>query len=97
LPAFCGMRILYSKSLMWASLATLNLGCLLRVASEIPAYEMNLHLAWRVLPVSAVTELTAVTLFAINLAITLILPPPQAATRSRAAVTQVTERHENAF
>jgi hypothetical protein len=83
LPAFCGMRLLYSKSLMWASLAALNFGCLLRVASEIPAYEVNLHLAWRVLPVSAVTELTAVTLFAVNLAVTLILPPPQAATRSR--------------
>jgi uncharacterized protein involved in response to NO len=79
LPAFCGMRLLYSKSLMWASLAALNLGCLLRVGSEIPAYEANLQIAWRILPVSAVTELTAVTLFALNLAITLILPPPQAA------------------
>ncbi|MEO8595891.1 MAG: NnrS family protein [Candidatus Solibacter sp.] len=76
LPAFCGMRLLYSKRLMWASLAILNLGCLLRVASEVPAYEANLRVAWRILPVSAVTELTAVTLFALNLGITLILPPP---------------------
>lgn len=76
LPAFCGMRILFSKGLMWASLAVLNVGCLLRVASEIPAYESNLRAAWRILPVSAVTELTAVTLFALNLGITLILPPP---------------------
>jgi len=37
LPAFCGMRLLYSKGLMAASLAILNLGCLLRVASEVPA------------------------------------------------------------
>ena len=64
---------------MGASLMALNIGCLLRVASEIPAYEANLQAAWRVLPVSAVTELTAVTLFAINLGITLILPPPRSA------------------
>jgi hypothetical protein len=79
LPAFCGMRLLYSKGLMWASLAILNLGCLLRVASEVPAYEANLRAVWRILPVSAVTELTAVTLFALNLGITLILPPPNPA------------------
>jgi uncharacterized protein involved in response to NO len=76
LPAFCGMRLLYSTKLMLASLAFLNLGCLLRVASEIPAYEANLHAAWIVLPISALTELTAVTLFALNLGITLVLPPP---------------------
>jgi hypothetical protein len=76
LPAFCGMRLLYSKRLMWCSLAILNLGCLLRVASEVPAYEANLRAAWQILPISAVTELTAVTLFAVNLGITLLLPPP---------------------
>jgi hypothetical protein len=76
LPAFCGMRLLYSKGLMSASLAILNLGCLLRVASEVPAYEANLRAAWQTLPISAVTELTAVTLFAVNLGITLLLPPP---------------------
>jgi uncharacterized protein involved in response to NO len=62
---------------MFASLAVLNLGCLLRVASEIPAYEANLSVAWRILPVSAVTELTAVTLFAFNLGITMVLPGPK--------------------
>jgi predicted trehalose synthase len=61
---------------MSASLALLNLGCLLRVASEIPAYEANLRAAWTILPISAMTELTAVTLFALNLGITLWLPPP---------------------
>ena len=76
LPAFCGMRLLFSKKLMFASLAVLNLGCLLRVASEIPAYEFNLRTAWTILPVSAITELTGVTLFALNLSITLMLPPP---------------------
>jgi len=77
LPAFCGMRLLYSKQLMWASLAILNLGCLLRGASEVPAYEADLRAAWSILPVSAVTELAAVTLFALNLGITLMLPPPR--------------------
>ncbi len=76
LPAFSGMRLLYSKRLMFASLALLNFGCLLRVASEIPAYEANLHRAWTTLPFSALTELTAVTLFALNLGVTLVLPPP---------------------
>ena len=76
LPAFCGMRLLFSKRLMGLYLAALNVGCLLRVASEIPAYEANVRAAWMVLPASAVIELSAVTLFALNLAITLILPPP---------------------
>jgi uncharacterized protein involved in response to NO len=79
LPAFCGMRLLYSTKLMFASLAFLNFGCLLRVASEIPAYEANLHAAWTTLPISAFTELTAVTLFALNLGVTLVLPPPHPA------------------
>lgn len=79
LPAFCGMRVLYSKKLMFASLAVLNLGCFLRVASEVPAYEGNFLIAWKILPVSAVTELTAVMLFALNLGITLLLPPPRPA------------------
>jgi hypothetical protein len=73
------MRVLYSKKLMFASLAVLNLGCFLRVASEIPAYEGNFLIAWKILPVSAVTELTAVILFALNLGITLLLPPPRPA------------------
>jgi uncharacterized protein involved in response to NO len=86
LPAFCGMRLLYSKGLMGASLAVLNLGCLLRVASEVPAYEANLRAAWMILPVSALTELTAVTLFAINLGITLMLPPPTPAASKRSTL-----------
>jgi uncharacterized protein involved in response to NO len=77
------MRLLYSKGLMGASMAVLNLGCLLRVASEVPACEANLRAAWRILPVLALTELTAVTLFAINLGITLMLPPPTPAASKR--------------
>lgn len=75
LPAFCGMHVLFSKRMMFFALALLNLGCLLRVVSEMPAYELNLPLAWRVLPVSAVIELTAVALFATNLVITFLRPP----------------------
>jgi len=75
LPAFCGARVLFSKSLMFASLALLNVGCLLRVTSEIPAYEGYLRQAWSILPVSAVVELAAVTLFAANLVITSLQPP----------------------
>ena len=85
LPAFCGARVLFSKRLMFASLALLNLGCALRVGSEIPAYEGYLRQAWAVLPVSAVLELTAVTFFAANLVITFLRPPAHQASRSRGA------------
>jgi NnrS protein len=75
LPAFCGMRLLWSKELMFWSLALLNLGCLLRVSIEPLAYERDWQIAWRLLPISAVIELTAVTLFALNLVGTLLQPP----------------------
>lgn len=75
LPAFCGARVLYSPRLMLASLAALNVGCVLRFASEIPAYENNVWIAWHVLPCSGVIELLAVGLFAVNLALTLLQPP----------------------
>jgi hypothetical protein len=75
LPAFCGMHVLFSKRLMFASLFLLTTGCLLRVASEIPAYEHNVALAWQVLPVSAVIEMAAVVFFAANLIVTFLRPP----------------------
>jgi len=75
LPAFCGARILYSPRLMLVSLAALNIGCILRVAAEIPAYEANVQMGWHLLPCSAVIELLAVSLFAANLALTLLQPP----------------------
>jgi uncharacterized protein involved in response to NO len=74
LPAFCGMRILFSPHLMLYALGLLNLGCLLRVMCEIPAYEWNQTLAWRLLPVSALAELTAVALFVFNLLATFAHP-----------------------
>jgi hypothetical protein len=75
LPAFCGARVLFSPKLMFLSLALLNTGCLMRVCSEIMAYEGYASHAWSVLPVSAVIELAAVTIFAANLAVTLVRPP----------------------
>jgi hypothetical protein len=72
LPAFCGMRLLWSKELMFWSLALLNLGCLLRVSMEPLAYELDWQTAWKLLPVSALIELTAVTLVAVNLVGTLM-------------------------
>jgi hypothetical protein len=77
LPAFCGARVLFSKSLMFSSLLLLTIGCALRVSSEIPAYDGFAHAQffWRVLPVSAVTELAAVSLFAANLMVTLCRAP----------------------
>ncbi len=70
LPAFFGMRLLFSTKLMFAALSLLAIGCLLRVCSEVLAYQGFAGAAWSWLPVSAVTEMTAVTIFAINLVIT---------------------------
>jgi uncharacterized protein involved in response to NO len=70
LPAFSGMKVLFSTKLMFVALALLTLGCALRVSSEILAYQDFVHSAWSWLPVSAVTEMTAVTLFALNLILT---------------------------
>jgi uncharacterized protein involved in response to NO len=75
LPSFSGMRVLASPMLMLAGLALLMLGCTLRVSSEILAYQGYASWAWNVLPVSALIEMTAVTIFAINLAWTFIRPP----------------------
>lgn len=72
LPAFCGMRILFSTKLMFAAVALLSIGCFLRVTSEILAYQGFTVSAWSWLPASAVIELIAVTIFALNLAITFI-------------------------
>jgi hypothetical protein len=75
LPAFCGMRILWSTRLMFWSLLLLHLGCLLRVTLEPLAYEGYWDFAWKLLPYSAVVELTAIVLFAANIIGTLLHPP----------------------
>lgn len=70
LPAFAGMRVLYSPRLMLVCLLLLNAGCLLRVSTEILAYENYWPAAWRALPWSAICELAAVTVFAANMLLT---------------------------
>ena len=75
LPSFCGMHALWSPKLMLVMLALLMTGCALRVASEVLAYQNYAAWAWNVLPVSALIELTAVILFAINLIVTFLRPP----------------------
>lgn len=60
---------------MFWSLVLLFTGCFLRVLAEPLAYEHIWAPAWRILPVSAVVELTAVTLFAVNMGMTLLQPP----------------------
>ena len=73
LPHFAGVHAIFSKRLMFLSLLLLQTGCLLRVTSEPLAYEGLLPLAWNVLPVSGVLELSAVLLFAANITLTLLL------------------------
>lgn len=75
LPAFAGMRVLYSPQLMLTCLLLLNVGCALRVSSEILAYEGYWAPAWNFLPWSAICELAAVTVFAANLLLTFKQPP----------------------
>jgi len=75
LPSFCGMRVLWSPMLMLWMLILLMTGCTLRVGSEILAYQGYAGWAWSGLPVSALMELTAVFLFAVNLAVTFLRPP----------------------
>lgn len=67
LPAFSGMKLLFSKTVMFWSMLLASVGCTLRVVSEVLAYPEYVPAAWHVLPVSAVIELTGFTLFAINL------------------------------
>jgi hypothetical protein len=80
LPAFSGMRLLFSTKLMFAALMLLAVGCTLRVSSEVLAYQGYLASAWQWLPVSALTELLAVTLFAVNMVATFCTKPPSLAT-----------------
>ena len=75
LPAFSGMRLLFSPRLMFIGLLLLSVGCALRVSSEVLAYQEILSAAWVWLPYSAILELCAVTLFAANLIITFLQQP----------------------
>ena len=75
LPAFAGMRLLWSPRLMFVGLMLLTIGCTLRVSSEVLAYQGYANWAWSVLPVSALLELAGITAFAVNIFGTFILEP----------------------
>ena len=57
LPGFAAHRTLWSPALMGVGLTLLMLGCLVRVSTEILAYEGYAPWAWSVLQVSGVIEL----------------------------------------
>ena len=63
---------------MFTGLVLLTLGCTLRVSCEVLAYQGYVAWAWPVLPVSAVIELTALTIYAINILGTFLLEPNHA-------------------
>jgi hypothetical protein len=71
LPAFFNVRRLWSTRLMATVLLTINVGCLMRVSSQILAYEGISGIAWSLLPLSAIIEMIAVFLFALNMMMTL--------------------------
>lgn len=75
LPAFAGMRMLWSTKLMFGALALVTLGCSLRVSCEVLAYQEYAAWAWSVLPLSALLELGGLTMFAINILGTFVLEP----------------------
>jgi hypothetical protein len=81
LPASSGMRLLFSTKLMFVAIFLLAVGCLLRVSSEILTYHGLVRSVWSWLPVSAITEMTAVTLFAANLLATFVRRRPSTQTR----------------
>jgi hypothetical protein len=78
LPAFSGMRLLFSTKLMLIGLLLLAGGCTLRVGSEMLAYQGWAVSAWTWLPVSAVLEMAAVVTFALNLFGSFLTSPPSA-------------------
>ena len=61
LPAFSGMRLLFSTKLMFLSLLLLTIGCFLRVSSEIIAYQGFGTWAWSSLPTSSAKPTRTVT------------------------------------
>jgi len=76
LPAFFNVRRVWSTRLMVVSLVLLNIGCATRVVAQILAYEQFSTHAWPALTVSAIIEMTAVTLFAANMILTLATGSP---------------------
>jgi uncharacterized protein involved in response to NO len=78
LPAFAGMRLLWSTQLMFAGLLVLMIGCALRVSGEILAYQGYAVWAWQILPPSAMLELAGIGAFAANIFGTFLFEPSHA-------------------
>jgi hypothetical protein len=72
LTAFSGMRVLYSRNLMAAALSLLAIGCFLRSLLRSVGVPGNRPFSQDI--VSVPIELTAVTLFAVNIATFLTRP-----------------------
>jgi hypothetical protein len=89
LPHFPGVRRIFSTRLMLGSLVLLQFGCTLRVTSEPLAYEGIASVAWKILPVSGMLELSAVLLFAVNLALTFAFGRPAFAARQSVELVAV--------
>ena len=85
LPSYLGVQRVWSTRLMGVVLMLINIGCALRVASQILAYEGWSTFAWKTLPLSAIIEMTAVTLFAVNMMMTLRTGPALHALEPRTA------------
>lgn len=75
LPHFAGVRGIWSRNLMFATLLLVCAGCALRVSMEPLAYEGLASFAWKVLPLSGCLELGAVLCFALQMALTFALEP----------------------
>jgi len=63
---------------MFAGLAFVTLGCMLRISCEIIAYQGYAAWGWSVLPISALCELAGLTIYAINILGTFVLEPSPA-------------------
>ncbi len=70
LPSFLGVGSIWSPRLMAAVLLLANVGCSLRVVSQVLAYEGISQTAWSLLPVSALIEMFAVGGFVLNMMMT---------------------------
>jgi hypothetical protein len=75
LPASSGVRLLFSSKLTFAGLLFPSAGCILRVSGQVLAYQEIISAAWTWLPYSAILELSAVTVFAVNLVFTFMQAP----------------------
>lgn len=66
MPASLARKKLFSEKLMLLALLSTNMGCVMRVCSEIIAYQHSASRAWLLLSLLATLELLGVILFTIN-------------------------------